>query len=131
MILFQPACLKCIVLLLLLVWPQIRKKNVLKDFVAIAGPLGVTHFMIFSKTPSSLNMVSSDDIKQFLYWRTLQFRHLKSVTPSIHQHFSCAFRDLLDFPKVPCFISECSRYEIKHEHNRYIGSDDDSSIFHS
>lgn len=39
---------------------QVRKKNVLKDFVAIAGPLGVTHFMIFNKTPSSLNMVSSD-----------------------------------------------------------------------
>uniref|UniRef100_A0AAQ5ZPR4 Brix domain-containing protein n=1 Tax=Amphiprion ocellaris TaxID=80972 RepID=A0AAQ5ZPR4_AMPOC len=30
---------------------KVRKKNVLKDFVAIAGPLGVTHFMIFSKTP--------------------------------------------------------------------------------
>lgn len=47
---------------------QIRKKNVLKDFVAIAGPLGVTHFMIFSKTASTLNMVSSDRSisKQFL-----------------------------------------------------------------
>lgn len=36
---------------------QVRKKNVLKDFVAVAGPLGVTHFMIFNKTPSSVNMV--------------------------------------------------------------------------
>lgn len=36
---------------------QVRKKNVLKDFVAVAGPLGVTHFIIFSKTPSSVNMV--------------------------------------------------------------------------
>lgn len=39
---------------------QIRKKNVLKDFVTIAGPLGVTHFMIFSKTQSTINMVGSD-----------------------------------------------------------------------
>lgn len=36
---------------------QVRKKNVLKDFVTVAGPLGVTHFMIFSKTQSSINMV--------------------------------------------------------------------------
>ncbi|XP_056143885.1 suppressor of SWI4 1 homolog isoform X2 [Lampris incognitus] len=35
---------------------KMRKKNVLKDFVTIAGPLGVTHFVIFSKTPSSVNM---------------------------------------------------------------------------
>uniref|UniRef100_A0A7N8WLY2 Peter pan homolog n=1 Tax=Mastacembelus armatus TaxID=205130 RepID=A0A7N8WLY2_9TELE len=33
---------------------KVRKKNVLKDFVAIAGPLGVTHFMIFICTISSL-----------------------------------------------------------------------------
>uniref|UniRef100_A0A8C7J602 Peter pan homolog n=1 Tax=Oncorhynchus kisutch TaxID=8019 RepID=A0A8C7J602_ONCKI len=32
------------------------EKNVLNDFVAVAGPLGVTHFMIFTKTPSSVNM---------------------------------------------------------------------------
>lgn len=43
---------------------QIRKKNVLKDFVTIAGPLGVTHFMIFSKTQSTINMVGSDANKQ-------------------------------------------------------------------
>lgn len=45
---------------------QIRKKNVLKDFVAVAGPLGVTHFMIFNKTPSSVNMVSPD-----WYWTSV------------------------------------------------------------
>uniref|UniRef100_A0A8C8I6V6 Brix domain-containing protein n=1 Tax=Oncorhynchus tshawytscha TaxID=74940 RepID=A0A8C8I6V6_ONCTS len=36
---------------------KVRKKNVLKNFVAVAGPLGVTHFMIFTKTPSSVNMM--------------------------------------------------------------------------
>lgn len=55
-----------------LFWSQIKKKNVLKDFVTIAGPLGVTHFIIFSKTPTSVNMVShwgSGDFMVLLCWR--------------------------------------------------------------
>lgn len=39
--------------------PQVRKNNSLKDFVAVAGPLGVTHFLVFSKSSSSINFVSS------------------------------------------------------------------------
>ncbi|XP_038046395.1 suppressor of SWI4 1 homolog isoform X2 [Patiria miniata] len=33
-----------------------RKKNVLKDFVSVASPLGVTHFMVFTKTDTGTNM---------------------------------------------------------------------------
>ncbi|XP_012291603.2 suppressor of SWI4 1 homolog isoform X1 [Aotus nancymaae] len=33
---------------------QVRKKNSLKDCVAVAGPLGVTHFLILSKTETSV-----------------------------------------------------------------------------
>ncbi|KAB0388187.1 hypothetical protein FD755_003143 [Muntiacus reevesi] len=33
---------------------QIRKKNSLKDCVAVAGPLGVTHFLIVSKTETNV-----------------------------------------------------------------------------
>ncbi|XP_045719007.2 suppressor of SWI4 1 homolog isoform X2 [Mirounga angustirostris] len=33
---------------------QIRKKNTLKDCVAVAGPLGVTHFLILSKTETNI-----------------------------------------------------------------------------
>ncbi|XP_029399697.1 suppressor of SWI4 1 homolog isoform X2 [Mus pahari] len=33
---------------------QVRKKNSLKDCVAVAGPLGVTHFLILSKTDNSV-----------------------------------------------------------------------------
>ncbi|XP_054418002.1 P2Y purinoceptor 11 isoform X1 [Pteronotus mesoamericanus] len=33
---------------------QIRKKNSLKDCVAVAGPLGVTHFLILSKTETNI-----------------------------------------------------------------------------
>lgn len=29
---------------------RVRKNNTLKDFVNVAGPIGVTHFLIFSKT---------------------------------------------------------------------------------
>ncbi|XP_048198227.1 suppressor of SWI4 1 homolog [Perognathus longimembris pacificus] len=33
---------------------QVRKKNSLKDCVAVAGPLGVTHFLILSRTDTSV-----------------------------------------------------------------------------
>lgn len=35
---------------------KLRKKNVFKDLVAVAGPLGVTNFIMFSKTPHGTNM---------------------------------------------------------------------------
>lgn len=37
---------------------QVRKKNSLKDFVAVAGPLGVTHFLVFTKSPTNVSFVS-------------------------------------------------------------------------
>lgn len=37
---------------------QIRKKNSLKDCVAVAGPLGVTHFLILSRTETNIYFVS-------------------------------------------------------------------------
>uniref|UniRef100_A0A2K6GRF6 Peter pan homolog n=1 Tax=Propithecus coquereli TaxID=379532 RepID=A0A2K6GRF6_PROCO len=33
---------------------QVRKKNSLKDCIAVAGPLGVTHFLILSKTETNV-----------------------------------------------------------------------------
>lgn len=38
---------------------QVRKKNSLKDCVAVAGPLGVTHFLILTKTDNSVYLVSA------------------------------------------------------------------------
>lgn len=44
---------------------QVRKKNVLKDFVTAAGPLGVTHFLVFTKTENCVNLVrSSTDLQE-------------------------------------------------------------------
>lgn len=37
-------------------WPQESKKNMLKDFVNVAGPLGVTHFVILTATQGSCYM---------------------------------------------------------------------------
>ena len=35
---------------------QARKSNILKDFVALAGPLKVSHFLIFTKTQKDINL---------------------------------------------------------------------------
>nr|XP_033501743.1 suppressor of SWI4 1 homolog [Epinephelus lanceolatus] len=66
---------------------KVRKKNVLKDFVAIAGPLGVTHFMIFSKTPSSINMRLARLPKgPTLHFRVLKYSLVKDVVSSLKKH---------------------------------------------
>ncbi|KAM9345634.1 suppressor of SWI4 1 homolog [Symphorus nematophorus] len=66
---------------------KVRKKNVLKDFVAIAGPLGVTHFMIFSKTPSSVNMRLARLPKgPMLHFRVLKYSLVKDVVSSLKKH---------------------------------------------
>ena len=35
---------------------KVRRKNVLKDFVSVAGPLRVSHFVMFSKSDVSVNL---------------------------------------------------------------------------
>lgn len=66
---------------------KVRKKNVLKDFVTIAGPLGVTHFMIFSKTPSSLNMRLARLPKgPTLHFKVLKYSLIKDVVSSLKKH---------------------------------------------
>uniref|UniRef100_A0A3Q1GJJ9 Peter pan homolog n=1 Tax=Acanthochromis polyacanthus TaxID=80966 RepID=A0A3Q1GJJ9_9TELE len=66
---------------------KVRKKNVLKDFVAIAGPLGVTHFVMFSKTPSSINMRLARLPKgPMLHFRVLKYSLVKDVVSSLKKH---------------------------------------------
>ncbi|XP_061469714.1 suppressor of SWI4 1 homolog isoform X1 [Rhineura floridana] len=66
---------------------KVRKKNSLKDFVAVAGPLGVTHFLVFTKTPTSINL------KLFrlpggptLTFRVIQYSLIKDVVSSLKRH---------------------------------------------
>ena len=35
---------------------KVHRKNVLKDFVAMAGPLGVSHMLMFTKSEVSVNL---------------------------------------------------------------------------
>ncbi|KAJ8251344.1 hypothetical protein GJAV_G00220340 [Gymnothorax javanicus] len=66
---------------------KVRKKNVLKDFVALAGPLGVTHFIIFRKTPSSINMRLARLPKgPMLHFRVVKYSLIKDVVSSLKKH---------------------------------------------
>uniref|UniRef100_A0A8D0DTF4 Peter pan homolog n=1 Tax=Salvator merianae TaxID=96440 RepID=A0A8D0DTF4_SALMN len=66
---------------------KVRKKNSLKDFVTVAGPLGVTHFLVFTKNPSTINL------KLFrlpggptLTFRVTQYSLIKDVVSSLKRH---------------------------------------------
>uniref|UniRef100_A0A3Q0RLA9 Peter pan homolog n=1 Tax=Amphilophus citrinellus TaxID=61819 RepID=A0A3Q0RLA9_AMPCI len=66
---------------------KVRKKNVLKDFVAVAGPLGVTHFTIFSKTPTSISMrVARLPKGPTLHFQVLKYCLIKDVISSLKKH---------------------------------------------
>ncbi|XP_070597562.1 suppressor of SWI4 1 homolog isoform X2 [Erythrolamprus reginae] len=66
---------------------KVRKRNALKDFVTIAGPLGVTHFLVFTKNPTSINL-------RFLRlpggptltFRVTQYSLIKDVVSSLKRH---------------------------------------------
>ncbi|XP_066563944.1 suppressor of SWI4 1 homolog [Amia ocellicauda] len=65
----------------------VRKKNVLKDFVAVAGPLGVTHFLIFGKSPSSIGLRLARLPKgPMLHFRVLKYALIKDVVSSVKRH---------------------------------------------
>ncbi|TRY83751.1 hypothetical protein DNTS_003964, partial [Danionella cerebrum] len=66
---------------------KVRKKNVLKDFVAVAGPLGVTHFSIFTKSESTINMRLARLPKgPTLYFRVTKYALIKDVVSSLKRH---------------------------------------------
>ncbi|CAL8273598.1 unnamed protein product [Lota lota] len=66
---------------------KVKKRNVLKDFVSIAGPLGVTHFMIFSKTPHSVNMrLARVPRGPMLHFKVTKYALVKDVVSSLKRH---------------------------------------------
>ena len=48
---------------------QVKKNNVLKDFLHVAGPLGVTHLLILSKT----------DVGTYLVRICIKYSHENSI----------------------------------------------------
>ncbi|XP_077590373.1 suppressor of SWI4 1 homolog [Stigmatopora nigra] len=66
---------------------KVRKKNVLKDFVSVAGPMGVTHFMIFNKTTNGVNLrVARLPKGPMLYFKVLKYTLVKDVVSSLKKH---------------------------------------------
>ncbi|KAM9312038.1 suppressor of SWI4 1 homolog [Gastrophryne carolinensis] len=66
---------------------KVRKKNALKDFVAVAGPLGVTHFLIFSKTETNVNFKFVRLPRgPTLHFRVTQYSLVKDVVSSLKKH---------------------------------------------
>ncbi|KAG9488504.1 suppressor of SWI4 1 homolog [Eleutherodactylus coqui] len=65
----------------------VRKNNSLKDFVAVAGPLGVTHFLIFSKTEANVNFKFVRLPRgPTLHFRVAQYSLVKDVVSSLKKH---------------------------------------------
>ncbi|XP_038234361.1 suppressor of SWI4 1 homolog isoform X1 [Dermochelys coriacea] len=66
---------------------QVRKKNSLKDFVAVAGPLGVTHFLVFTKSPTNVNFkLIRLPGGPTLTFRVTQYSLIKDVVSSLKRH---------------------------------------------
>ncbi|MGH0148523.1 UNVERIFIED_CONTAM: hypothetical protein FKN15_024215 [Acipenser sinensis] len=66
---------------------KVRKKNVLKDFAAVAGPLGVTHFLIFTKTENSVNLrLARLPRGPTLHFKVAQYSLIKDVVSSLKRH---------------------------------------------
>ncbi|KAL7826837.1 hypothetical protein AOLI_G00320460 [Acnodon oligacanthus] len=66
---------------------KVRKKNVLKDFVTAAGPLGVTHFLIFTKTETNINLRLARLPKgPTLFFHVTKYSLIKDVVSSLKRH---------------------------------------------
>lgn len=66
---------------------KVRKKNVLKDFATVAGPLGVTHFAIFTKTSSSVNLRLARIPKgPTLHFTVSKYALVKDIVSSLKRH---------------------------------------------
>ncbi|XP_058233620.1 suppressor of SWI4 1 homolog [Hemibagrus wyckioides] len=66
---------------------KVRKKNVLKDFVTAAGPLGVTHFLVFTKTENSVNLRLARLPKgPTVHFQVIKYTLIKDVISSLKRH---------------------------------------------
>ncbi|XP_030052952.1 suppressor of SWI4 1 homolog isoform X2 [Microcaecilia unicolor] len=66
---------------------KVQKKNTLKDFVSVVGPLGVTHFLIFSKTSENINFrLIRVPQGPTLTFRVKEYSLIKDVVSSLKHH---------------------------------------------
>ncbi|XP_041315628.1 suppressor of SWI4 1 homolog, partial [Pyrgilauda ruficollis] len=66
---------------------QVRRSNSLRDLVAVAGPLGVTQFLVLSKSQTGINL------KLFrlpggptLTFKVLQYSLVRDVVSALRRH---------------------------------------------
>lgn len=66
---------------------QVRKKNSFKDFVTVAGPLGVSHFLVFTKTQTNVNFRLARLPKgPTLSFQVTKYSLIKDVVSSLKRH---------------------------------------------
>ncbi|XP_075822803.1 suppressor of SWI4 1 homolog isoform X2 [Microtus pennsylvanicus] len=65
---------------------QVRKKNSLKDCVAVAGPLGVTHFLVLSKTDNSVYLLMRLPGGPTLTFQINKYTLVRDVVSSLRRH---------------------------------------------
>lgn len=59
---------------------QERKRNRLKDYVSVAGPMGVSHFLLFTQTESTTNLrIAKFPQGPTLFFRILSYSLMKDV----------------------------------------------------
>lgn len=112
------------------------KSNVLKDFVHVAGPYGISHFVMFSKTELSPYMVSQAEIYLKSYSIYKESRNLlnrlwwKSISMQLHYQFIDIFftnnvskvkRDADLFEKCETFNSKPENFNCR-RHDFYCCS---------
>ncbi|XP_078285621.1 LOW QUALITY PROTEIN: suppressor of SWI4 1 homolog [Rhinoraja longicauda] len=65
----------------------VRKKNMLKDFVSVAGPLGVSHFLIFTKSSKCVNLkLARLPRGPTVTFRICQYSLVKDIVSSLKRH---------------------------------------------
>nr|XP_033779420.1 suppressor of SWI4 1 homolog [Geotrypetes seraphini] len=66
---------------------KVQKKNTLKDFVSVVGPLGITHFLVFSKTSENINFrLARVPRGPTLMFRVTEYSLIKDVISSLKHH---------------------------------------------
>lgn len=84
------------------------KRNVLKDFVHIAGPLGVTHFVILTATQNAsyLRIAKSPRVRQSeIHIATLPYLRPYPAVPS--SAFYCTSLCTAILPRLCCSCADC------------------------
>ena len=81
---------------------QARRHNIMKDFVSVAGPLGVTHFLVFGKSKSDINLrLIRLPRGPTIYFKVLKYCLVKDIASSLKKPKSGA---LMQYAHAPLLV---------------------------